>query len=76
MSEQLEGDRSDQDRHLQLGAEDRRPGRDFRDVDQDPRPELPAFIGLGVSVQGSLVARAAREVAVCTRLELVEREPL
>jgi hypothetical protein len=76
MGEQLEGDRPDQDRHLQLAAEDRRPGRDVRDVDQDARPELPALVRLGIPPQGSLVAGAAGEVAVRARLELLEREPL
>ena len=46
------------------------------DVDQDPRQELPALVGLGVPPQGSLVAGAAGEVAVGARLELLCREPL
>jgi hypothetical protein len=76
VGEQLEGDRRDQEGNLELAAEDARPGRDVRDVDQDTRPQLPAPVGLGVSPQGALVARAAGEVAVRTRLEPLGRQPL
>jgi hypothetical protein len=74
MGEQLEGDRRHQDRHLQLGAQHGRPGGDVRDVYENPRPQLPALVRLGVPPQGALVAGAAGEVAVRARLELVERE--
>jgi hypothetical protein len=76
VGKQLEGDRGDQERHLDLGAEDGGPRRDVRNVHQHARPQLPALVGLGVPPQGALVARAAGEVAVRTRLELLEREPL
>jgi hypothetical protein len=76
MGEQLEGDGRHQEGHLELGAEDGRLGRDARDVNQDSRPQLPVLIRLGVPSQGSLVARAAGEVAVRARLELLERQPL
>ena len=76
MSEQLEGDRGDQERDFELGAEDGRLRRDVRDVDQDARPQLPALVGLGVAAQGALVAGAPGEVAVGPWLELVEREAL
>jgi hypothetical protein len=74
--EQLEGDRGNQERDFELGAEDGRPGRDVGDVDQDARPELPALVGIGIPPQGPLVAGAAGEVAVGARLELLERETL
>jgi hypothetical protein len=76
MGEQLECDRRHQERDLELGAEDGHLRRDVRDVDQDPRPQLPGPVGLGVTPQRALVAGAAREVAVGPRLELLEREPL
>jgi hypothetical protein len=76
MREQLERDRRNQERDVELGAEDGPLGRDVGDIDQDARAQLPALVGLGVTPQGSLVARAAGEVAVRTRLELLEREPL
>jgi len=76
VGEQLEGDRSDQERDLPLGAEDGRLRRDIRNVNQHPWPQLPALVGLGVPPQGALVAGAAGEVAVRPGLELLEREPL
>jgi hypothetical protein len=76
MGEQLEGDRGDQERDFELGAEDGRLRRDVRDVDQDARPELPALVGLGVPPQGALVTGAAGEVAVSPGFELLERQPL
>ena len=76
VGEELEGDRRHQEGKLQLGAEDGRHGRDVRDVDQDARPQFPALVGLGISPQGALVARAAGEVAVHARLELLCRQPL
>jgi hypothetical protein len=75
MGEQLECDRRHQERDLELGAKDGRLRRDVRDVDQDPRTQLPSLVGLGVPPQGALVAGAAGEVAVRARLELVERQP-
>jgi hypothetical protein len=76
MGEQLEGDRGHQERDFELGAEDGRPCRHIRDVDQDPRPQLPSLVRLGVPPQGALVAGASGEVAVRARLELLERQPL
>jgi hypothetical protein len=76
VGEQLEGNRGDQEGDFQLGPEDGRPRRDLRDVDQRPRAELPALVGLGVPPEGPLVARAPGEVAVGPRLELLEREAL
>ena len=76
MGKELEGDRRDQERDVELGAKDGRLVRDLGDVDQDARPQLPALRRLGVPPQGSLVTGAAGEVAVGTRLELLEREPL
>jgi hypothetical protein len=76
VGEQLEGDRADQDRHLDLGAEDRRPGGHLRDVDQDARPELPALVRLDVPPEGALVPGAAGEVAVRPGIELLERQVL
>jgi hypothetical protein len=76
MGEQLEGDRRHQERDLKLGAEDGRLRRDVRDVDQDPRTQLPSLVGIDVPPQGALVAGAAGEVAVGPRLELVECQPL
>jgi hypothetical protein len=76
MGEQLERDRRDQEGDIQLGPEDGRLRRDARDVDQDPRPQLPAFVGLGVAPQGALVTGTTGEVAVRARLELLERQAL
>jgi hypothetical protein len=76
MGEQLEGDRRDQEGDVKLGTENRRLGRDVRDVDQDPGPQLPSLVGLGIAPQGPLVACAAGEIAVRARLELLERETL
>jgi hypothetical protein len=76
MGEQLEGDGSHQERDLELGAEHGRLRRDVGDVDEDARAQLPALKRLGIAPQGALVAGAAGEVAVCTRLELVECQPL
>jgi hypothetical protein len=76
MGEQLEGHRRDQERDVELGAEDGGLRRDIRDVDQDARAQLPALIGLGIAPQRALVAGAAGEVAVRARVELLEREPL
>jgi hypothetical protein len=76
MGEQLEGDRCDQERDVEPGAENGRRRRDVRDVDQHARPELPAIVGLGIAPQGPLVAGAAGEVAVRARLELLERKTL
>ena len=76
VGEGLEGDRRHQEGKLGLGAKDGRLGRDVGDVDQDARPQLAALVRLGVSAQGALVARAAGEVAVHARLELLCRQPL
>jgi hypothetical protein len=76
MGEQLEGNRRNEERDLELGLEDRRLRRDARDVDEDARPQFPALICLGISPQGALVPGAAGEVAVGARLELLEREGL
>jgi hypothetical protein len=76
MRQELEGDRRDQERDLDLGTQDGRLRRDRRDVDENPRPELPALVRLGVPPQGALVARASGEVAMSARLELLERQRL
>jgi hypothetical protein len=76
VGEQLEGDRCDQEGEVELSAENGRPGRDIRDVDQDARAQLPALVGLGIAPQRALVAGTAGEVAVRARVELLEREPL
>jgi hypothetical protein len=76
VGKELEGDRGNQERDVQSGAEDRRSGRDLGDVDEDARAQLPALIGLGVPPQGALIAGASGEVAVGARLELLERKPL
>jgi hypothetical protein len=76
MGEQLEGHRRDQEGHFELRAEDGRLGGDAGDVDQYARPQLPALVGLGVAPQGPLVAGAAGEVAMGTRLQLLERQAL
>jgi hypothetical protein len=76
VGEQLEGDRADQDRHLDLGAEDSCPGGHLRDVDQDAGPELPALVRLDVPPEGALVPGAAGEVAVRSGIELLEGQVL
>jgi len=72
----LQGDRGDQHRHRQGGAEELGPGADRIDVDQDPRPDPPAVERGEVLTQGRLVSGAAGEVAVSARLERLLGEAL
>jgi hypothetical protein len=76
VGEQLEGNRGNEERDVELGAKDGCLRRDVGDVDQNTRAQLPALVGLGVPPQGALVAGAAGEVAVRARFQLLEREPL
>jgi hypothetical protein len=76
MRHALHGERCDQDREGDLGAEDGRRRRDLGDVDEDARPELAPLEGGDVVAERDLVAGAAGVVGERLRVERFLREPL
>src|ERR671919_1845281 len=76
VDESLEGDRCNEYRRGYLAAEDRRPGRNVRDVDQDPGTKRPPRKGGDVVAQRPLVTGSPREVPVDLRFELLLRKVL
>src|SRR5581483_6072454 len=76
VEERLVGERRDEERQRDLGAEHRRLRRHLADVDEDARPEAPAAVGGAVLPQRRLVARAALEVAPDLRVDPLGGEPL
>jgi hypothetical protein len=74
----LRGDRREQDRELELLAEELEPGIDRAHVDEHARPETNRVERLAVAAQRDLVRRPlchvvpdrTREALACQRLEL------
>ena len=76
MSDALERDRRDEQRHRDPRPEHRRLGRGRAHVAEDARPEDPAAVRLEVLPQRVFVARAAREVAERALVEPLRGEAL
>src|SRR5262245_66259617 len=76
MRNALHRERRDQYRQRDLRAEDARLRRDRLDVDEHARAELAALERGDVVAERDLVPRAAREVGVRARIELLLGEAL